>query len=314
MKAKAAPMVTMASNGSAVPVPQNYIENGRLYHGFRRGIYMYPCDEPEKDRMDIYHKLFLVARREQLHQTPIPRNWEPRILDLGCGTGIWAIDMADCYPNAEVVGLDLVNIQPEKIPPKLRFRVPRDYESPWSLGEDSWDLIHLRMACGSVSSWPELYQKIFTHLRPGSGWIEQVEIDLRPQCDDHTLPQDSPITQWYNYLADATHRVSRPIAYQHNTRQMLQAAGFIDIQEIVIRAPYNSWPNDPHQKEIGRWYNLGISEGLEAMSVAPFIRVNQWNLNQHVKPLIEAVRAQICNKKIHAYNNIHIWTARRPQQ
>ena len=209
----------------------------------------------------------------------------------------------------------------DRIPPNLRFRVPRDYESPWSLGEDSWDLIHLRMACGSVSSWPELYQKIFTcvianvttlnnglkfcrHLRPGSGWIEQVEIDLRPQCDDHTLPQDSPVTQWYNYLADATQRVSRPIAYQHNTRQMLQAAGFIDIQEIVIRAPYNSWPNDPHQKEIGRWYSLGISEGLEAMSVAPFTRVNRWNWNEHVKPLIEAVRAQICNKKIHAYNNM----------
>jgi hypothetical protein len=23
----------------------NYLENGRWYHGYRRGIYMYPCDE-----------------------------------------------------------------------------------------------------------------------------------------------------------------------------------------------------------------------------------------------------------------------------
>ncbi len=45
--------------------------------------------QPEKDRMDIYHKLFLVARRDHLHQNPITPNWgEPRILDLGCGTGI----------------------------------------------------------------------------------------------------------------------------------------------------------------------------------------------------------------------------------
>lgn len=51
--------------------------------------------QPEKDRMDIYHKLFLVARRDQLHQAPIPHQWEPRILDLGCGTGIWSIDMAE---------------------------------------------------------------------------------------------------------------------------------------------------------------------------------------------------------------------------
>lgn len=48
--------------------------------------------------MDILHKLFLVARREKLHSAPVPlnANWgPPRILDLGCGTGIWTIDMAE---------------------------------------------------------------------------------------------------------------------------------------------------------------------------------------------------------------------------
>ena len=68
------PMVTMASNGSVssravaipaspafrlfscadtsvlarslpAPVPQNYKENGRTYHGFHKGMYMFPCDE-----------------------------------------------------------------------------------------------------------------------------------------------------------------------------------------------------------------------------------------------------------------------------
>ena len=34
------------SNGSVpVPVPKNHTENGREFHGFRKGIYMYPCDE-----------------------------------------------------------------------------------------------------------------------------------------------------------------------------------------------------------------------------------------------------------------------------
>ena len=79
---------------------------------------MYPCDEvrdfllplvvppvlahtlfsqDEKDRMDIYHKLFEVSRRGALHVTPIIENdgHPARILDLGCGTGIWAIDMAE---------------------------------------------------------------------------------------------------------------------------------------------------------------------------------------------------------------------------
>lgn len=45
--------------------------------------------------MDIYHKLFLVARHEMLHQNPILAKDRVRILDLGTGTGIWAIDMAE---------------------------------------------------------------------------------------------------------------------------------------------------------------------------------------------------------------------------
>jgi hypothetical protein len=53
--------------------------------------------QQEMDRMDIYHKFFSVARREALHSTPFTPNYDigPRILDLGTGTGIWAIDMAE---------------------------------------------------------------------------------------------------------------------------------------------------------------------------------------------------------------------------
>ncbi|KAL1981644.1 hypothetical protein VTN96DRAFT_2358 [Rasamsonia emersonii] len=40
--------------------------------------------------------------------SPNPR----RILDLGTGTGLWAIDMAKKYPQATVIGTDLSPIQP----------------------------------------------------------------------------------------------------------------------------------------------------------------------------------------------------------
>lgn len=58
--------------------------------------------------------MFLVVRHNELHRAPMIKNHLPaRILDLGTGTGIWAIDMADKYPEAEVIGVDLSVIQPK---------------------------------------------------------------------------------------------------------------------------------------------------------------------------------------------------------
>jgi methylase of polypeptide subunit release factors len=47
--------------------------------------------------MDIFHKFFTIARHDQLHSIPFTGTYEqgPRILDLGTGTGIWAIDMGE---------------------------------------------------------------------------------------------------------------------------------------------------------------------------------------------------------------------------
>lgn len=52
----------------------------------------------------------------------------PRVLDMGTGTGIWAIDVADEFPNAEVVANDLSPIQPQNVPVNVRFEVD-DIES-----------------------------------------------------------------------------------------------------------------------------------------------------------------------------------------
>jgi methylase of polypeptide subunit release factors len=54
--------------------------------------------------MDLNHEI-LVQLLEG-HKAPIGKNPQ-RILDVGTGTGIWAIDMANRYPSAEVLGIDL---------------------------------------------------------------------------------------------------------------------------------------------------------------------------------------------------------------
>lgn len=52
--------------------------------------YLLPNDESENDRQDMLHELHLQILDGKLYLAPIK---EPqRVIDLGTGTGIWAID------------------------------------------------------------------------------------------------------------------------------------------------------------------------------------------------------------------------------
>ena len=75
-----------------------------------------PTDEVEQDRLDLQHEMLLSLLGNKLYLAPIAANPQ-KILDVGTGTGIWAIDMADRFPSAEVIGTDLSPIQPTWVPP-----------------------------------------------------------------------------------------------------------------------------------------------------------------------------------------------------
>lgn len=143
------------------------------------------------------------------------------------------------------------------------------------------------------------------HLRPGYGHIEQLEMDLEPRCDDGTLLPDSYLNRWYKALLEATAQANKPIAYQHNTRQLLTQAGFTDIRQQTVRVPYHHWSRDPVQEDIGNFYQVSLNQiqGIEALCMAPFSRVFHWSKEQ-IDSFAEAVRADIGTTRIHAYNEM----------
>ncbi|KAL2259660.1 hypothetical protein VTK26DRAFT_6568 [Humicola hyalothermophila] len=291
-----------------------YCENGRWYGTFKKGTYMLPIDEIELERLDVFHKIFLVARGGKLYSAPIDHLPAPRILDLGCGTGIWGIDMADRFPSGTHVGLDLNYTQPEFIPANVQFR-QQDIESPWQdLQPGSWDLIHMRTLYGSIAQWPRLYAEIYRHLKPGSGYLEQVEIDWTPRCDDGTLPGNSHLVRWISELFDVMDGIGRPLRFDNNlTKQRLAEAGFVDIKEEVIKLPISGWPAETHLRDVGRWFNLGMRQSYQPLSLAALCRYRN-RTPREVFDLTEEVRLEVARTRVHAYCNLHVLTARKREE
>jgi methylase of polypeptide subunit release factors len=64
---------------------------------------------------DLQHNMTIMMLDNRLGLAPPnePGVNVKRVLDVGTGTGIWAIDYADEHPDTQVVGVDLSPIQPD---------------------------------------------------------------------------------------------------------------------------------------------------------------------------------------------------------
>ena len=88
-------------------------ELGRRYHSYRQGRHFLPNDKQEQERMDFTHAEMMLVLDNNLYLAPLRS--PQRVIDLGTGTGLWAIDFADAYPEAQVIGNDLSPIQPGQV-------------------------------------------------------------------------------------------------------------------------------------------------------------------------------------------------------
>ena len=70
------------------------------------------CFQKELERLDVTHQMLNICLRNKLYLAPIADKMKGRVLDLGTGTGIWAIEFADQHPDAEILGTDISPTQP----------------------------------------------------------------------------------------------------------------------------------------------------------------------------------------------------------
>jgi SAM-dependent methyltransferase len=207
-----------------------------------------------------------------------------RILDIGTGTGQWAIEMGDEFPNAEVQATDLSPIQPLNVPSNVHFFIDDASEDDWVLPPSSFDYIHTRVLGGCFTNFQDVIKKAFYYLKPG-GWMESQEPMPTTSCDDGTMAPDWPVLEWLNYLDAASEEAGRPLRIGNKLKTWYEEAGFVDVQERIFQMPMNGWPEDEYMKNVGRMSEDNWLDGLSGFSMAYFSRVLNWNKNEiEVRP------------------------------
>lgn len=142
----------------------------------------------------MQHHEFQLIFSGRLYTAPIPQDKVlHRVLDVGTGTGIWAIDFADDHPESSVLGVDLSPIQPAFLPPNVRFEVD-DIEATWTFSQ-KFDFIYSRMMMCSFDNYPRFFEQAFENLEPG-GFLEMADPAWPINLNDGQWPEESGLFQW----------------------------------------------------------------------------------------------------------------------
>ncbi|KAI9832860.1 MAG: hypothetical protein M1826_001027 [Phylliscum demangeonii] len=275
-------------------------ENGRQYHRFREGSYLYPNDDVEVERMDLHYELMRMAMGGREFFAPLS---DPTmIMDIGTGTGMWPMVMSEIFPNCKIIGTDLSPIQPGEVPPNVQFVVDDMAEDDWLYPLDHFDFIHTRVLLGCFEDFRDVVKRSYRYLKPG-GWMESQEFMTTPYCDDGTMHHDWPYAEWARTIEEAAMVAGRPLRIANKLKRWYKEAGFVDVHEEVFKVPVNPWPKDPHAKDLGKICEMDALDGIQGFSLAVLHRGMGWTKNE-IEVYLVNVRKAIKDRSVHAYHKV----------
>ncbi len=144
--------------------------------------YFLPKDGQEVNRLDFQHYLFRYALKGN-YAAPVTA--PASILDVGTGTGRWAMEMAALFPQANVIGLDIIPPPADNTAqlgngldqrPENYIYVQGNVLDGLPFPDATFDFVHQRLLVAAIpeARWRGVVGELFRVTRPG-GWIELLE-------------------------------------------------------------------------------------------------------------------------------------------
>lgn len=227
--------------------------------------YLFPLENyQETERLIDYQ--FLLDKHLGLFPERPDLSSIRRVLDLGCGPGLWACEVAQVYPHLAVFGMDLSlhriatarRLAEQQGLFQVQFEV-MDLLERWQIKAETFDLVNLRLAQSylRLDHYQEVLRQAWRVLRPG-GVMRLTECE-NTQTTSPTLEQLS------HYYSLALHKIGlgaspdgRQVGITVKLPWLLRQAGFMQVEQhaSVLEWSVGTQAHAAVVKDLGRLLDL----------------------------------------------------------
>lgn len=197
--------------------------------------YLLPKDALEDQRLNYqHHALYKTISNHYL--APLAVAGTQTILDVGTGTGIWAVEMSNLFPQTHVIGVDVVlSSLPRPLPSTCLFAQANILQGlPFPDAQFTFTHQRLLVAAIPALQWPKAVNELVRVTKPG-GWIEMLEVG---DVIQHAGPATKRLLTW---MTDISRELGFEMEVLRHLGNLLKQAGCQDIESQDIPVPLGAW-------------------------------------------------------------------------
>ncbi|CAO3689195.1 unnamed protein product [Rhizopus stolonifer] len=155
----------------------------REYHDDATSAYWLPKDEEEQQRLTVEH----LALKELYEGNVLPSIKESLdfekgicVLDVGCGSAVWIMDMIVDYPNCTFHGCDITDVTNKVLNMNQLVFNYGNVVNGLPYADNTFDFVHMRSFVLALreKEWPVAIKEVLRVTKPG-GMIQFGELDLK---------------------------------------------------------------------------------------------------------------------------------------
>ncbi|KAG1491939.1 hypothetical protein G6F52_006833 [Rhizopus delemar] len=160
----------------------------REFHNEETSTYWLPKDEDEQKRLTGQHfALKELFGGNMLSSVSDALDFEKgvSVLDIGCGSGVWIMDMINDYPNSTYHGCDIVDVVNKSMKLDQFTFNHGNVAKGLPYADNTFDFVHMRLLVYALrkDEWPVAIKEAIRVVKPG-GILQLVEGEPR-------LPKDT---------------------------------------------------------------------------------------------------------------------------